>query len=191
MAELRWILLVEDEEDHRLLVAQALRRMGSTIPLLEVESGEKALEWMRHQTARGRSLDAGLVILDLGLPGISGFGVLQQMREVPELAHTPVVVITASQNNMDQDHAFNLGVKGFFQKPADFRDYQEILGRVLALSREASEDPPAQASPPAPPAAPLPPLGRDEGPIVDRSDGASDRMMVFGRRPRDTQAGSE
>lgn len=132
MVELSWVLLVEDEEDHRVLVRQALERTGEKVPLLEAESGEKALEWMKRQVARVGPLTGGLVILDLGLPGISGFEVLQQMREIPGLENTPVVVITASENSMDQDHAFNLGARGFFQKPTDFRDYQDILERVLS-----------------------------------------------------------
>ena len=140
MVELSWVLLVEDEEDHRILVRQALERTGETVPLLEAETGEKAMEWMRRQVDRVGPLKGGLVILDLGLPGISGFEVLQQMREIPGLEATPVVVITASENSMDQDHAFNLGARGFFQKPTDFRDYQEILERVLS-GRDHDEGP--------------------------------------------------
>ena len=131
MGDLNWVLLVEDEEDHRVLVREALERTGEEVPLLEAGTGEEALEWMKRQVGRVGPLNGGLVILDLGLPGISGFDVLQQTREIPGLHDTPVVVITASQNAMDQDHAFNLGVRGFFQKPTDIRDYQDILKRVL------------------------------------------------------------
>ena len=141
MVELSWILLVEDEEDHRVLVRQALERTGEEVPLLEAGTGEKALEWMKSEVGRVGPLNGGLVILDLGLPGISGFEVLQQMREIPGLHDTPVVVITASENAMDQDHAFNLGVRGFFQKPTDFRDYQDILKRVMEGASLPDEGP--------------------------------------------------
>ncbi len=131
MAELKWVLLVEDEEDHRVLVRTALERMGSHVKCFEADSGEKALAWMKRQVERTGPLTNGLVILDLGLPGISGFDVLQEMREITGLESTPVVILTASENSMDQDHAFNFGVRGFFQKPTDFRDYQGILERLL------------------------------------------------------------
>lgn len=134
MGDLTWVLLVEDEEDHRILVRQALARIGATPKVLESDSGEKALEWMRRQVARLGRLEGGLVILDLGLPGMSGFEVLQEMREEPGLEGTPVVVLTASENEMDQDHAFNLGARGYFRKPTDFRRYQDILQRVLRLA---------------------------------------------------------
>jgi CheY-like chemotaxis protein len=141
MAELNWILLVEDSEDHRVLVRQALGRMAEDVPLLEAESGEEALEWMKRQVSRVGPLEGGLVIVDLGLPGISGFEVLQKMREIPGLEDTPVAVITASENAMDQDHAFNLGARGFFQKPTNFLEYQEILKRVMALKPTTYEEP--------------------------------------------------
>lgn len=131
MAPLKWVLLVEDEEDHRVLVRTALERMESDVKCFEADSGEKALAWMKRQVERIGPLTNGLVILDLGLPGISGFEVLQEMREITGLESTPVVILTASENSMDQDHAFNLGVRGFFQKPTDFRDYQGILERLL------------------------------------------------------------
>ena len=141
MVDLSWVLLVEDDEDHRVLVRQALERLEEDVPLLEVESGEEALEWMKRQVTRVGPLKGGLVIMDLGLPGISGFEVLQKMREIPGLEDTPVAVITASENSMDQDHAFNLGARGFFQKPTDFREYQEILKRVMGLKPTTHEEP--------------------------------------------------
>ena len=139
MAELSWILLVEDDEDHRLLVRRALERTGVETRLFEVDGGEKALAWMRRQVSRIGPLRGGLVVLDLGLPGMSGFEVLQEMREIEGLEDTPVVVITASENAMDQDHAFNLGARGFFQKPTNFTDYQGILERVMRLGPRSEE----------------------------------------------------
>jgi len=141
MAEVSWVLLVEDEEDHRILVRQALERLDEDVPLLDVQSGEEALEWMKRQVTRVGPLEGGLVLVDLGLPGISGFEVLQRMREIPGLEDTPVAVITASENAMDQDHAFNLGARGFFQKPTNFLEYQEILKRVMALKPTTHEEP--------------------------------------------------
>ena len=140
---MKWVLLVEDEEDHRVLVRTALDRMGTDVRCFEADSGEKALAWMKRQVERIGPLTNGLVILDLGLPGISGFEVLQEMREITGLEDTQVVVLTASENSMDQDHAFNLGARGFFQKPTDFRDYQGILERILRRGPQAEAGPPS------------------------------------------------
>ena len=94
-------------------------------------------------------MTGGLDILDLGLPRASGFHVLEWMREMPALARLPVVVLTASENPMDAEHAFNLGARGYFQKPADFRRYLEIFKRVFRVAgrtvkpAEISDAPPS------------------------------------------------
>lgn len=134
MPGLSWILLVEDDADHRVLVREALRRIAPTVPLDEVVDGVDAMNWLRRRVGAPASLQGGVVILDLGLPRASGFNVLEWMREVPALEHLPVVVLTASENPMDAEHAFNLGAKGYFQKPADFREYLDIFQRVFRIA---------------------------------------------------------
>ena len=137
MAPVGWILLVEDEPDHRVLLREALGRVATDVPVHEVGDGQEAISWMRKRAADPEALRGGVVILDLGLPRASGFQVLEWMREMPTLARTPVVVLTASENPMDADHAFNLGARGYFQKPADFRRYLEIFQRVFELTSDA------------------------------------------------------
>lgn len=140
MAGLTWILLVEDDADHRLLVREALKRVAPDVPLEEAIDGMDAMAWMRRRVANPAGLEGGLVILDLGLPRASGFNVLEWMREMPALERVPVVVLTASENPMDAEHAFNLGARGYFQKPADFRQYLDIFQRVFRIAEVARGD---------------------------------------------------
>lgn len=137
MAPLGWVLLVEDEPDHRVLVTEALKRMGAELRVHEVESAEDAMRWMQDIVEDKELLPEGMVLLDLGLPGASGFRVLEWMRETPGLVDLPVVVLTASENPLDAEHAFNLGARGYFQKPADFRRYLEIFERVFKLAEKS------------------------------------------------------
>jgi len=139
MADLNWILLVEDEADHRVLVREVLRRLAPRIPIHEAVDGTEAMAWMRRRIGNPKEIKGGVVILDLGLPRASGFQVLEWMREMPALAHVPVVVLTASENPMDADHAFNLGARGYFQKPTDFRRYLEVFERVFHLAAHRSD----------------------------------------------------
>ncbi len=134
MPGLSWILLVEDDADHRVLIREALMRTAPAVPLDEVLDGVDAMGWLRARMGDPTSLQGGVVILDLGLPRASGFQVLEWMREIPALEHLPVVVLTASENPMDADHAFNLGARGYFQKPADFRQYLDIFQRVFRIA---------------------------------------------------------
>ena len=139
MAHLNWVLLVEDEADHRILVREALRRLAAQVPIYEALDGHEAMSWLRRRATDPHEVSGGVVILDLGLPRASGFQVLEWMREIPALTHVPVVVLTASENPMDADHAFNLGARGYFQKPADFRRYLEIFERVFHLAQGSLE----------------------------------------------------
>lgn len=139
MAGVTWILVVEDEADHRVLVREALRRVAEDVPVHEVVDGQEAMSWMRRRAADPQDLSGGVVILDLGLPRASGFQVLEWMREMPALAHLPVVVLTASENPLDAEHAFNLGARGYFQKPADFRRYLEIFQKVFHIAEGARQ----------------------------------------------------
>jgi len=137
MGGLSWILLVEDDADHRVLVRETLARLAPSVPLDEVVDGAEAMAWLRRRAHDVTALEGGVVILDLGLPRVSGFQVLEWMREMPALALLPVVVLTASENPMDADHAFNLGARGYFQKPADFREYLSIFQRVFRMAESA------------------------------------------------------
>lgn len=141
MAPVEWILLVEDEADHRLLVKAVLGRISAQIHVHEAVDAETAMKWLRRVAADPPFLEGGMVVLDLGLPGASGFRVLEWMRDVPTLKDLPVVVLTASQNPMDADHAFNLGARGYFQKPADPATYVEIFQRALHVVEDGSESP--------------------------------------------------
>ena len=110
--------------------------------------GAEAMAWMRRRTGDAETIAGGLVILDLGLPRASGFHVLEWMREMPALTRLPVVVLTASENPLDAEHAFNLGARGYFQKPADFRRYLEIFKRVFRIAGRSVAN---SVSSPAPP----------------------------------------
>jgi len=136
---LSWILLVEDDADHRVLVREVLLRLAPAVPLDEVVDGADAMAWLRRRAGDPAGLRGGVVILDLGLPRASGFQVLEWMREMPALAHLPVVVLTASENPMDAEHAFNLGARGYFQKPADFSRYLDIFQRVFNIASATEE----------------------------------------------------
>lgn len=137
MAPLSWILLVEDEPDHRLLVREAFARLSLPVEFHEAGDADEAERWVRDRHAAAGVLSDGIVILDLGLPGPSGFTFLEWVRSDSAFDGLPVVVLTASENPMDAEHAFNLGAKGYFQKPADFRNYVQIFERVLKIQAAA------------------------------------------------------
>jgi CheY-like chemotaxis protein len=122
MSNRELILLVEDNEDHALLIRRGLCKGPSVESLQVAISGEEALEYLGG-TGRYSDRDEfplpSVVLLDLELPGISGFEVLRWIRKQTELKSVWVVVMTCSESEQNASLASILGANSFIVKPKD------------------------------------------------------------------------
>ncbi|MBI4864905.1 MAG: response regulator transcription factor [Candidatus Riflebacteria bacterium] len=116
------ILIVEDDRRIAELVRAALVREGFTAEV--VADGNEALVAFRVASP-------DLIILDRGLPGMDGMNVL---REVRQSDHTPVLVLTARDQEDDTVHAFELGADDYVTKPFSMR---ELMVRIKSLFRRS------------------------------------------------------
>ncbi|HSL70034.1 MAG TPA: response regulator transcription factor [Longimicrobiales bacterium] len=123
------ILVVEDERDIAALVAYHLTKEG-----YRVRTAEGGLEAM--EAAGTERPD--LVLLDLMLPGLSGYEVLSELRRRPELSDVPVVVLTARRDEVDRVKGLELGADDYITKPFSPR---ELVLRVGAVLRRAQAPP--------------------------------------------------
>jgi two-component system phosphate regulon response regulator PhoB len=128
MTEKTWeepaqILVVEDERDIAALVGYHLTKEGYRVRT--AASGSEALDAM----VRGRP---DLIVLDLMLPGLSGFDLLDELRRRPEIAETPVIVLTARRDEIDRIKGLELGADDYVTKPFS---PQELVLRVAAVLR--------------------------------------------------------
>jgi CheY-like chemotaxis protein len=115
------ILLVEDDEDHAFLIRRVFWK-GTPIPLQIVRSGEEAIEYLQGMGRYSKRAEFPLpavVLLDLRLPGISGFEVLKWIRQQPGIKTMRVVVMTCSELAQDASLACILGADSFIVKPVD------------------------------------------------------------------------
>lgn len=115
--------MVEDERDIAALVAYHLTREGYRVRT--AEGGQEALEAVKAEKP-------DLMLLDLMLPGFSGYEVLQELRRRPELADVPVVVLTARRDEEDRVKGLELGADDYVTKPFSPR---ELVLRVSAVLR--------------------------------------------------------
>ncbi len=120
------ILLVEDDLPLGLGLRDLLTKVGNNVEL--VRTGTEALEMVRSQLF-------DIVLLDLGLPEISGFDVLRMMRQ--EGIDVRVLVLTARQRESSLPRSFELGADDYVQKPVSAR---ELLARIEAHFRRANID---------------------------------------------------
>jgi serine/threonine protein kinase/DNA-binding NarL/FixJ family response regulator len=121
------LLIVDDEETNRTLLARRLRRRGYEVET--VEDGPKALEATTH----GRY---DLVILDVMMPGMDGFTVLECLRERWSKLELPVLMATALDAGEDEVEALRLGANDYVTKPIDFGQLEARLATQLGLREE-------------------------------------------------------
>ena len=120
------ILLVEDEDSLRRVMKDLLEREGYVV--FEARDGVQALDQVdRHAP--------DLIMLDLNLPGLDGYTVLEQLRSRPATAHIPVIVLTAKGDEDNEVRVFELGADDFLTKPFRARALSARLQAVLARRR--------------------------------------------------------
>jgi two-component system response regulator len=138
----RPIVLIEDDPDDAELTMRALARARISNPLLHLDDGAKALDWLLGRGAyQGRDLTEvpALVLLDLKLPRVSGIEVLAAVRKDPRLQGYPVVILTSSGEEEDLQAAYREGANSYIRKPVDFTEFANAVAQLglywLVLNR--------------------------------------------------------
>lgn len=129
------ILLIEDDPNDVRLLQRTLEGLKLMKELQIVGSGEQAMAYLEGRPPfeeRAQYPFPALVLLDLKLPGISGFELLSWIRQHARLARTQVVVLTGSKKGLDVYRAFELGADSYVAKPVKAEDLKE-LGESLKL----------------------------------------------------------
>ena len=121
------ILLVEDDEVDVMNVRRAFKANDIANPLFVVGNGVEALEKLRSGELPA---ERRLVLLDLNMPRMNGIEFLVELRRDPELAATPVVVLTTSNNDRDRVQAYDLNVAGYLVKPVTFAEFAELMATL-------------------------------------------------------------
>jgi type II secretory ATPase GspE/PulE/Tfp pilus assembly ATPase PilB-like protein/CheY-like chemotaxis protein len=120
------VLLVEDEEQLRRVMKDLLQREGYIVA--EARDGIQALDEVdRHAP--------DVIILDLNLPGLDGYGVLAQLRSRPATREIPVMVLTAKGDEDNEVRVFELGANDFVTKPFRARSLTARIEAVLGRHR--------------------------------------------------------
>lgn len=127
------ILVVDDEQDLCEILLYNLRAAGFTA--LAAHSGETAWEQIVNAKAtNGNCFD--LLILDVMMPGMSGFELAKRLKADEQLAHTPIIFLTAKDTEDDTLKGFDLGADDYVTKPFSVREVVARVRAVLARSRQ-------------------------------------------------------
>jgi len=114
----QYILVVDDDDDFREALCEVVSEAG--YPVEQAENGEVALARIAAETP-------GIVLLDLKMPVLDGWGVVERLRKDPSTAAIPVLILSAYGYEWESDL---LGAQGFIPKSVGMEEILDRLGRV-------------------------------------------------------------
>ncbi len=114
----QYILVVDDDDDFREALCEVLSEAG--YPVEQAADGEQALARMAGEVP-------GIVLLDLKMPVLDGWGVVERMRKDPRTAHVPILILSAYGFEWESDL---LGAQGYVPKSVGTEEILERLRRI-------------------------------------------------------------
>ncbi len=130
MKKIDWILLVDDDEIDRFVNEKIIRQCDVSFPVHAVQDGYGALEWIKEKAMSIVSNNEnGLILLDINMPGMSGFEFLENYIEVYHHLKDYIDVVTLSSSNhrSDRQRMMELGAVAYYSKPLNHEDLKQIL----------------------------------------------------------------
>jgi CheY-like chemotaxis protein len=130
------ILYAEDDPDDRRLAEMAHRDSGATSPLVFVNDGQEALEYLHGTGSHADPADVvrpGILVLDLNMPAIGGLETLRIVRADRVLRRIPIVILTTSQAVEDIDRCYDAGANAYIVKPLSFTSLVQLFDGLFSF----------------------------------------------------------
>jgi CheY-like chemotaxis protein len=130
MGENLTILIAEDDSNDVVILKKALERAGIKYPIHVVPDGQEAVEYLRgagQYSDRTKFPFPNVVFLDLKMPRMTGFDVLEWSKNNPQCAVIPVIILTASKQEEDIKKAYEMGANAYLVKPSQIGDLQNMV----------------------------------------------------------------
>jgi CheY-like chemotaxis protein len=124
------ILLVEDNPADAQMLRTALAKAGTPVEITHVKDGVEAVEYLEQDRTPSRLCD--VVLLDLNLPRMSGFEVLEYIRSREDLKSLPVVIMSGSSNADEIDRCYQAGANSYICKPIHLDDILSTTAGFIA-----------------------------------------------------------
>ena len=144
MAELKRILLAEDNPQDVELTLTALDEHNLANEVVVVNDGAEALDYLyrRGKYAMRADNDPAVVLLDLKMPKVDGLEVLRTIKKDDNLKTIPLVILTSSREEKDLVESYKLGVNAYVVKPVNFQQFIEAVKELGAFWAVINEPPP-------------------------------------------------
>lgn len=140
---LEHILIAEDNPDDVFLLKRALKRNGADANVFFVGDGQEAIDYLRGEPPYDDRVlypFPSVVYTDLKMPRVGGLEVVKWLKEHPDCGIIPIIVLTASQQDEDIQHAYQLGANAYLVKPTTLDQLTEMI-RVTVVFWKMCEKP--------------------------------------------------
>jgi CheY-like chemotaxis protein len=122
--ERQTVLVVDDYEENRHVLLNMLEPLGFDVVL--AQNGQEGI-------AKAREVSPNFILMDLVMPTITGFEAVEQLRQMPEFRETPIIAISASAFEHDQQNSKSVGCNAFLSKPIQDQQLYALLAQYLPI----------------------------------------------------------
>ena len=128
------ILLVEDDPGHAVLIEKNLRRAGIANNIIRVDDGQKAVDFLfkKGEFSNDDRPTPLLILLDLNLPVLSGYQVIEMIKHNERTRQIPVIVITTTDTPHEVSRCYELGCNVYVTKPVEYEQFSDAI-KTLGL----------------------------------------------------------
>ena len=121
-----WILAVEDSDSDAYLLQRILNESPGPKEVVRARDGEQAISLILELAQSGNDGLPDLIVIDLNMPRVDGFEVLEHLLAQRAFQAVPIIVVTSSQQEADRQMAIARGADAYFVKPSEFSRYKEL-----------------------------------------------------------------
>jgi len=120
------ILLVEDDPGHARLIQKNLQRSNITNEIIHLANGQQAIDYLLDE----KGATPLLVLLDLNMPVLDGYQVLERMRANPRTKRIPVVILTTTDDVREVSRCYDLGCNVYITKPVNYQQFSDAIRKL-------------------------------------------------------------
>jgi CheY-like chemotaxis protein len=124
------ILYVEDNPNDADIFSRLMRKLDRPVSFTIIDNGVEALDYLTGQGDYKQQNSPKLVLMDLNMPGMSGFDVIQQARQTESTRFVPIVAFSTSDSPTDIRAAYEAGINAYVVKPGGYQATATLLSRL-------------------------------------------------------------
>ncbi|MFC6191151.1 response regulator [Dyadobacter subterraneus] len=127
MTNAKTIYLVDDDDDDRMLIREAIEGIVKNVTIVEITDGQELLELIEKVNLE---TDPSLILMDMNMPRMSGIESLSILKSNPSLRHIPIVMISTTSNNELIRQAYDQGINAYITKPVSIQEYNHLAEAI-------------------------------------------------------------